>query len=190
MSDDLAIPIYTIGYGDRVIEEFITLLQRYGVQYLIDVRSAPYSRFRPEFSRQPLEAAMHDAGVRYLFFGQTLGGRPSDEQCYTDGKVDYEKVKSKEFYQEGVLRLERAYRQRQRVALMCSEGRPEQCHRCKLIGVSLDALSIPVAHIDERGNLKTQREVMDVLTGGQLQLFGGPALKSRKRYEPDGADGE
>lgn len=188
MPDDSAIPIYTIGYGDRTIEEFLGLLRGCGIQYLIDVRTAPYSRFRPEFSRDSLKAALHDAGIRYVFLGRLLGGRPSDEQCYTDGKVDYRKVNEKAFYREGIARLESAYTQQHRVALMCSEGRPEQCHRCKLIGVTLKERSIPVVHIDEGGNLKTQTEVMDQLTGGQLHLFGGPDLKSRKKYGPEGSD--
>ena len=39
---------------------------------------------------------------------------------------------------------------------MCSEGRPEQCHRSKLIGEALAAAGIPVCHIDEDGGLLTQ----------------------------------
>jgi len=68
---------------------------------------------------------------------------------------------------------------------MCSEGRPEQCHRSKMIGEALAAAGIPVRHIDEDGRVLTQQQVMDRLTGGQLDFFGGPALTSRKRHGPD-----
>ena len=65
---------------------------------------------------------------------------------------------------------------------MCSEGRPEQCHRSKLIGEALAGLGISLCHIDEDGALLTQRQVIDRLTHGQLDLFGQPCFTSRKRY--------
>ena len=185
MPDSDVIPIYTVGYGQRSLDELAAVLRRYEIHYVVDVRSAPYSRFKPEFSKAPLEAALVLAGIRYLFMGEFLGGRPDDPACYTDGKVDYEKVKAKPFYQQGIARLQAAFRQQQRIALLCSEGRPEECHRSKLIGASLDALGIPVMHIDESGTLQSQAEVIDSLTGGQLSLFGEPAFTSRKRYRAE-----
>ena len=68
--------------------------------------------------------------------------------------------------------------------IMCSEGKPEQCHRSKLIGESLAALAIPVSHIDENNILRSQDEVIERLTGGQLSLFGDQEFTSRKRYGP------
>ena len=51
-----AIPIYTIGYGSRSLDDFVSVLKTHDIGYLIDVRSAPYSRFKPEFSKNALEA--------------------------------------------------------------------------------------------------------------------------------------
>jgi uncharacterized protein (DUF488 family) len=67
---------------------------------------------------------------------------------------------------------------------MCSEGRPEQCHRSKLIGEALATAGIHVCHIDETGQLLTQQQVIDRLTRGQLDLFGPTTFTSRKRYGP------
>ena len=142
------IPILTVGYGDRSIESFIELLKSYDIAYLIDVRSAPYSRYRPEFSKESLENALSTNGIRYVFMGAQLGGRPSDPECYVDGKVRYELVRKKDFYIEGIRRLQKAFDQQQRVVLMCSEGKPENCHRTALIGGSLDGLDVAVRHID------------------------------------------
>jgi hypothetical protein len=72
---------------------------------------------------------------------------------------------------------------------MCSEGRPEQCHRSKLIGEALALMGIPLSHIDEDGMLLSQAQVIDRLTHGQLDLFGQPAFTSRKRYPPRGERG-
>ena len=176
------IPIYTIGYGNRSITELIDVLHQHEIAYLIDVRSAPYSRYKPEFSKAPLANELSQHGIRYVFMGDTLGGRPDDEACYVNGKVDYEKVKATELYQRGIERLHTAFWQQQSVVLMCSEGKPEACHRCKLIGATLTKNNIPVIHIDENGEQLTQEKVIDRLTGGQLSMFGEPTFHSRKKY--------
>lgn len=179
-------PIYTIGYGNRAMSDFIKLLKDYDIQYLVDLRSQPYSRFKPEFSRNELEQHLKQAGIRYLFMGDTLGGRPDDSDCYLDGnmksKVDYTKLRAKPFFQQGIERIHTAWEKQLRVVLMCSELRPEDCHRSKLIGTTLEERGITVAHIDEEGTLKTQAQTEP----DQLSLFGlNPKLEtSRKKYRP------
>ena len=120
--------LFTIGYGARSLDEFLAALKAHGIEFLIDVRSAPYSKFKPEFSKDLLEHHLERAGIRYVFMGDALGGQPKDPACYTDGKVDYDKVRGQPFFQAGLERLKRAFEQPRRVALMCSEGRPEQVH--------------------------------------------------------------
>lgn len=178
--------IYTIGYGAREMEEFIAVLKRYGIAYLVDVRSRPYSRFKPDFSKEALEAHLKAHGIRYVFMGKSLGGRPEDPACYTDGKVDYGKVREKGFYLKGIGRLEEAWRQQLPVALMCSEGKPEACHRTMLIGQTLVEREIEVAHIDENDQAITQEDVRLRRTKGQPSLFGEGfhTFTSRKRYGP------
>src|SRR5690242_15210426 len=82
--------VYTIGYGSRTIEQFIEALKTYEIAYLIDIRSAPYSRFKPEFSKGELETRLRQDGVRYVYMGDLLGGLPADRECYVDDKVVYE----------------------------------------------------------------------------------------------------
>jgi uncharacterized protein (DUF488 family) len=146
------------------------------------VRTSPYSRFKPEFSKDALEQELKRQSIHYVYLGDALGGRPADLDCYVDDKVDYERVKGKDFYQAGIQRVRTAWQRGVRFVLMCSEGKPEQCHRSKLIGESLAALGIPVAHIDEHDQLRSQDEVIQRLTGGQLSLFGDLEFTSRKRY--------
>lgn len=180
--DAAAIPIYTIGYGNRTIEELIALLQQYGIRFLIDVRTSPYSRFKPEFGKEALEQALRPHNIRYVFMGQELGGRPADPDCYVDGKVDYDRVRDKPFYQTGIQRVRTAWEKQLPVVLMCSELRPQECHRTKLIGETLSQLGLPIQHIGEHGQLQDQSEVITTLTHGQLSLFGTQMFTSRKRY--------
>lgn len=176
------IPVYTIGYGSRSLDEFVLALQAHGIEFVIDVRSMPYSRFKPEFVRAALEAGLRERGIRYLYLGDSLGGQPKDRDCYEDDKIVYARVKVKPFFRSGLARVQAAFRQQRRIALMCSEGKPELCHRSKLIAPSLIELGIPVAHIDEHDALRTQEDVLADLTDGQLSLFGDHDFTSRKRY--------
>ena len=180
--------VYTIGYGARSIEAFIDVLQANEIVYLVDIRSVAYSRFKPEFSKGALESELSAHGFRYVYMGDQLGGRPGDPDCYVDGKVDYERVKTKAFYQTGIERLQRALARGVRFAIMCSEGKPETCHRSKLIGESLAALDVPILHIDENDALVDQKTVIQRLTGGQLSLFGDLTFTSRKRYDEPAPD--
>jgi uncharacterized protein (DUF488 family) len=77
-------PLFTVGYGNRQLDDVLALLRRYAVRHLIDVRSAPYSRFNPAFSRGLLAGAVEKVSIRYVFMGDTMGGRPDDASCYDD----------------------------------------------------------------------------------------------------------
>ncbi len=183
-------PVFTIGYGARSIDELVAALHSHRIVFLVDVRTSPYSRFKPEFSKDALERELKGQGIRYIYLGDALGGRPADPDCYVDDKVDYERVKGKEFYQAGIERVRTAWQRGVRFVLMCSEGKPEQCHRSKLIGETLIALGVPVTHIDEHDALRSQDEVIQRLTGGQLSLFGDLEFTSRKRYGRPGREEE
>ncbi len=177
--------VYTIGYGSRSLDDVVRVLQAHGIAYVLDIRSAPYSRFKPEFSKDALAAGLRGHGIRYLYLGDQLGGRPADRACYVDDKVVYALVKEKAFYRAEIARVQAAFAKGLRVALLCSEGKPEECHRSKLIGPSLVELGIPVLHIDEHDALRTQDEVVAGLTDGQLSLFGDHDFTSRKRYQAE-----
>lgn len=176
------VPIYTIGYGARSLDAFFDVLLARRITHLIDVRSAPYSKFKPEFSKTALEIAAKAKGIRYTYMGDTLGGQPKDETCYEDGKVLYDRVRERPYFAEGIGRLRKARELGLRVALMCSEGKPEQCHRVALIGQVLAEEGIPLAHIDENDAVIDQDEAVGRRTGGQLSLLDDPEFTSRKRY--------
>jgi uncharacterized protein (DUF488 family) len=157
------IPIYTVGYGNRSIEDFVKLLQGYDIKFLVDIRSQPYSRFNPDFSKDALDQRLKQHLIRYIFMGDTLGGRPKDSSCYVNNKVDYTRVREKSFFQRGIGYLHTAWEKQLHVALMCSEAKPQECHRTKLIGNTLTGQNIEVAHIDETGAVKTQLQINQII---------------------------
>jgi len=180
------LPLYTIGHGSRTPSEFLELLNKFDIEYLIDVRSQPYSKFNPHFNQSDLKFFLERNGIKYVFMGDKIGGRPKDTSCYdSEGKVDYEVVKTKDFFLRGIERLKKAYDNDASVVIMCSESKPSECHRSKLIGRVLNTEDILLKHIDEKGKLKDQASVINELNKGlsEIDLFGNFVnTTSRKAY--------
>lgn len=177
--------IYSIGHGNKSFEEFEQELRSFGIQYLIDVRTKPYSKWNPSFNQEALRALMQNHGFVYVYMGDSIGGLPSDTSCYTDGHIDYAKVREKPFFQEGLARLLVAAEKGLKVAVMCSESEPEKCHRSKLIGQELMKHDISMNHIVGIGKSQSQETVMAIVTKGlgTMTLFGEETFMSRKTYE-------
>ena len=179
-----AFTLYTIGHSNQPTSEFLGLLQRHAIQALVDVRSAPYSRFAPQFNRKALEAAVREAGMTYHYAGDSLGGRPTDPGCYKSGRlpegkadyaqaVDYAAVMTKPFFLAGIERLVEIA-QASRTAIVCSEGDPGRCHRHFLIGQFLSGRGVTVLHIQRDGNLISDaalRSLAEKPPNGQIPLL-------------------
>ena len=174
--------LYSIGYGNRQWEEVRQLLSQRGCTFLIDVRSNPFSKFNPSFSQDALDNLCTEARIRYVFMGDTLGGKPtSDLHFDQDGKINYLLLAKSTEFQHGLTRLVTAYKKGVYVCIMCSELRPHECHRCKLIGAELKEEGIDIIHIDEKGIDISQDEALHRLTGGQHDMFGESPALSRSR---------
>ncbi len=141
--------IYTIGHSNAPAETVLSLLREQRIDMLVDVRSLPASKHAPQFNRLAFARTLAAAGVRYLFMGAWLGGRPRDPRCYKDGvvprgnanylaRVDYAKVATRPQYQQAVRDLVHIAQSR-RTAIMCSEENPRHCHRLHLIAQTLTA---------------------------------------------------
>ena len=177
--------IYSIGHGNKKIEDFIAELKSFKIQFLLDIRSKPYSKWNPQFNQDILDFELKKNGITYVFVGDTLGGLPKDRSCYDyEGKVVYDLIKEKDFFKEGLERLTTANQKKINLAIMCSESKPEECHRSKLIGQELLNKDISLKHIISN-RVKSQETVMNELTKGKgtVDLFGNEMdFTSRKSY--------
>jgi len=177
--------VFSIGHGNKTIDQFVSELHSFGIKYLIDIRSKPYSKFSQYFSQLPLEAILKREHIVYVYMGKELGGLPThDLTCFTDGKVDYSKLKEKDFFKGGLQRLQKANLQGYKVCIMCSESDPKICHRSKLIGVELQKMEITLQHIIGISNKRTQQQVILEATNGNglYDLFGEVNFTSKKAY--------
>jgi uncharacterized protein (DUF488 family) len=173
-----ALTILTIGHSRHSLEQFIALLEGAQVTAIADVRSAPMSRFSPHFNRGALAASLAAQGIDYVFLGKELGGRPERPELYTDGVADYEKMAASAEFRAGLAQLKEAA-ERRRIAMMCSEADPLDCHRCLLVGRALAGAGIDVGHILASGKVITHDEAEDRLLELENLADAGLLLRSR-----------
>ena len=177
----MAFDLFSIGHSNIPADRFIALLRDSGVDAVADVRSTPYSRFFPWFSRKNLEARLVTERMAYLPYGKTLGGRPQDQSLYRDGIADYEAMARQPDFvaaMDGLLadaeRCRAKGRATGRLCLMCAEREPLDCHRCLLVARALGGRGLSIGHILHDGTIEphaaTELRLL-ALTGAGDDLF-------------------
>lgn len=157
--------LYTIGHSTHEWVHFVDLLQKHKIEVLGDVRSMPYSRFTPQYNRESLTNGLALHGIKYVFLGQELGARRTESECFVNGKVDYDRVAQMPAFLKGLERL-RAGIEKYRVAIMCAEKEPLECHR-----------TILVAH-----HAKTFAEILHILSDGTLETHAHAEARLMAKY--------
>jgi uncharacterized protein (DUF488 family) len=148
---------FTIGHSTHSWEKFLELLRQHRIEAVADVRSSPYSQYNPQFNRGPLQLALRQQGISYVFLGEELGARRSEPECYVNGKVDYSLIARTPAFIRGLDRLTQGAA-KMRIAIMCAEKDPLDCHRCILVSPWLKERGINVQHIHDDGTLESQEE--------------------------------
>lgn len=122
------VTIWTIGHSNVSIESFLELLHTAKIQTVIDCRSKPNSRWR-QFCHSALARHLVYADIFYEWRGHNIGG--------LSGNVNYQSTLSE--------LVDRA--NRERIAIMCSEGKPENCHRGTDLTPELERRGVQVEHL-------------------------------------------
>lgn len=179
--------VYTVGHSSQSIEEFIASLQRHTIEAVADVRSRPYSRRFPHFSREPLQATLKAADIGYVFLGRELGARRDEPECYVDDQARYDRIAKLPVFADGIQRVLDGVRE-YRVALMCAEQDPLTCHRTILVCHELKRHGLTITHIHRGGMLEPHRQAEQRLVAEELDaaeqgdLFA-PADDASERLE-------
>ncbi len=154
--------VLTIGHSSLDYATFLERLRAAGVTALADVRSVPRSRQFPHFDGRALKERLAADGIAYVYLGRELGGRPSSPELYRDGVADYEAMAATPAFARGLDRVSEGAA-RYRVALMCSEGDPTECHRCLLVGRALKGRGMGVSHVMPDGRTVSNEAVEQYL---------------------------
>ncbi len=164
-----AATVFTIGHSVHPESKFEELLRAHQVTAVCDVRSSPYSRYAPQYSKDALARLLKQSGIAYVFLGRELGARSEDPTCYVDGRASYERIAMSDAFANGLERVQQGI-ESYRVALMCAEKDPLSCHRAILVAPYLRERKIGVQHILEDGTLEPDDELQHRL----LALFSLP----------------
>lgn len=157
---DAQVTVWTVGHSTHTYERLIELLRAESITAIADVRTAPFSRRFPQFNKDALQSELPMDGIAYSFLGKELGGRPTSSQFFCDGVADYERMAKSPQFAHGLQRVLEGAR-KYRIALMCSENDPLDCHRCLLVGRALAERGVAVKHIFADGTLADHREIED-----------------------------
>ncbi|MGP1387732.1 MAG: DUF488 domain-containing protein [Thainema sp.] len=183
--------MFSIGHSNHDINDFISLLQKYGVTAVADVRSHPYSRFLSQFNQTSLQKLLAQEKIQYVFLGRELGARPSNQDCYIGGKAVYERIAATDAFHEGIQRVQTGLK-KHKISLMCAEKDPLTCHRAILVCQHLRHLDISIHHILKNGDLESHEHLEErmLLKHGftefseaqqaQLSLFSQDGLPTRE----------
>jgi uncharacterized protein (DUF488 family) len=167
--------LWTIGHSNHPLEAFLDLLAQHHIELLVDVRSSPYSGYAAQFNREAIAPALRQRAIAYRFLGDRLGGRTDDPRYYDQqGRVLYGQLAESAGFRQGIEQLLGEIARR-RVAILCGEENPTDCHRRLLVGRVARQRGVWVVHIRGDGRLQTEdqlaAEVQFQKTKGQLNLF-------------------
>jgi len=164
----------TLGHSNHSIDAWLALVRQHGIEVVVDTRSSPFSKYVPQFDRELVQRALEGTGVRYLFLGAELGGRPANPAYYdATGRVVYSLLRKDATFQSAIARLETGM-ERFRVALLCGEEDPAHCHRRLLVGRVLVERGHEMTHVRGDGSLETDEAV--ATQSGKPLVDSQPAL--------------
>ncbi len=125
--------IYTVGHGAASLQLFRNILEAAEITLVVDVRSRPYSRWHPHYSRKELSHSLGLWSIEYQWKGANLGGLGAN-------------VRFDETVQEIA-----GLASKRTIALLCSEKSPEECHRKTMLTPAFQAHSVDVVHLLQDG---------------------------------------
>jgi len=146
--------VFTVGHSTHSIAKFLELLSAHRIQAVADVRSSPFSKFNPQFNRDDLQSSLKESGIRYVFLGKELGARSEDPACYVADKVQYNRLAKTPLFQSGLDRVIEGA-DSFRIALMCAEKDPLDCHRTILVARELLKRDLSIIHILDNGSTES-----------------------------------
>ena len=152
--------IYTIGSSIQTLDEFISLLKKYDINAVADVRSVPYSQHTPQYNKEILNKTLKEKSIYYLDFSKEFGARRNEEDAYTNNRVDFKKVIKLPEFIHGIERIDAGISKGYKIALLCTEKNPLDCHRFSLVSKAInEKLSVNIDHILFNGEIINQYDL-------------------------------
>lgn len=156
--------IYSIGHTNHTIDNFILMLIKQNINCIVDVRSTPFSKYTPQFNKEILRESLNIKGIHYLHMGKEFGARRENTLLYTkEGYLDFQKARNDNDFLSGVERLKDGCEKEFKIALMCTEKDPFDCHRAIMVSKGLKDNGFNVKHILSDNTIQTQEKIEERL---------------------------
>ena len=152
--------VWTVGHSTRPLEEFLAVLDAYGIELVADVRRFPGSRRLPQYAEPALDAALAARGIAYHWLPAPGGRRRSTAATPELGwrhpafRAYAEHMATEEFA-DGLFEL-LMLASGLRTVVLCAEVLWWRCHR-RIIADVLTSLDVPVVHIRDGRNAEPHR---------------------------------
>ena len=156
--------VYSIGYTAFVdLDALLRTLKYYHISCLIDVRSVPYSQYRPEYNKESFSSHLNEVGISYRNYAQEFGARQTDLQYYNDDYLDFQKFASFPIFRSGIVKVVNGVAKGLNVAIMCAEKDPLDCHRNILVARNLVLAGVAVVDILGENKIESFKDFEDRL---------------------------
>lgn len=160
--------IYTIGHSNHDNIYFLELLRKFNINCVIDIRSVPFSKYVPHFNKNVIKKFLNVHGIYCVYMAKEFGAIREDTNLFhPEGYLDFEKIKNTKEFKDGLQRLSKGIEKGYRIALMCTEKDPLDCHRSIMIAPELVKEGFFVTHILPDGNIESQEHLENRL----LELY-------------------
>lgn len=169
--------IYTIGYSCFKIDDFISVLKKYKINSLIDVRSNPNSMYYTDYNMSNLETLLKANGIIYRNYKKEFGARQENPRFHGNGYLDFAKFVKSDNFLEGVKKIEAGIERGYVFAFMCAEKDPSTCHRNIMVAREFYKKGYEIGNILFDGTIELQRCIEERLVDqyfpnrNQLTLF-------------------
>lgn len=124
--------LYTIGFAGKSLEQFVNLLEGAGVQRLIDIRLRPSSQLSGYARQADLKYLLQRyEGIEYVHSAALaptaeLLDRYRASKNWDEYEVEFRKLMT---IRDMLCTCSQLVAGHDRVAMLCSEDKPDKCHR-------------------------------------------------------------
>ena len=170
--------LYTIGHSTYQPEHILTLLKENNINYVLDVRSNPHSKYASQFNKEVFSKTLEQVDITYAPMGKYFGARQPDKQYYPNGYLDFELFRDSSLFKTGIENVLLGLKS-YNIALMCTEKHPFDCHRAIMVARGFELVGVDVKHILHDGSIMTQAALNQKLLEhyypdhNQLSIFDG-----------------
>lgn len=146
--------VYSIGHSNMRYRSFASLLRKWSIEQVVDVRSIPYSRHVPHFNYEVIRRKLGQSGFDYLYLGNQLGSHNSRMRNSSESLSDYRRQIACDAFDDGMAQL-LEHMNEHRVAIMCVECDPYRCHRHSILAAEIAKFGVTTQHILKSGQVRS-----------------------------------